>query len=122
MNHRYHFVDRTNKSVDVIDLTKNKFLYHLSGFASASGDKALEKTITSQTIGPDGVMMIPGKNQVWAGNGKSDIRVFDTSSNPPGLIADINTGGKNRVDEMDYDPRENVVATRGNDGRAWREG
>ena len=109
VNHRYYFSDRTNKSVDVIDLTKNKFLYHLSGFAGAAGDKALAKTITSQTIGPNGVMVIPDKNQVWAGNGKSDIRVFDTSSNPPRLIADINTGGKNRVDEMDYDPKENVV-------------
>ncbi|HTH99175.1 MAG TPA: hypothetical protein VL574_17285 [Stellaceae bacterium] len=115
-NHRYYFADRTNKSVEVIDLTNNKFLYHLSGFTGSQGDKALAKTVTSQTIGPNGVLVIPDKHQVWAGNGDSHIKVFDTSANPPKLIADINTGGKNRVDEMDYDPKENlVVATNDTD-------
>lgn len=109
VNHRYYFSDRTNKSVDVISLKTNKFLYHIGGFSGAAGDKALAKTVTSETIGPNGVMVLPGKHQVWAGNGLSDVRVFDTSSSPPKLLADIHTGGKNRVDEMDYDPKENVV-------------
>lgn len=108
-SNRYYLSDRANKSIDVIDLATGKFLYRLDGFTGGAGDKALAKTVTSDSIGPNGVLVIPEKKQVWAGNGLSDARVFDTSTNPPTLIADINTGGKHRVDEMDYDPKENVV-------------
>jgi hypothetical protein len=66
--------------------------------------------------------VIPDKNRILVGNGKSDNKVFDTSSNPPTFVVDINTGSKNRVDEMDYDHKENVVvATRGNDASVWCE-
>ncbi len=109
VHHRYYFSDRANKSVDGIDTANQKFLFHIPGFSGAAGDKALAKTVTSQTIGPNGVVVIPEKNQLWAGNGASDVKVFNIATDPPRLIADVKTGGKNRVDEVAYDPKDHLV-------------
>jgi len=54
--------------------------------------------------GPDGVVVVG--NQVWAGDGDSTVKVIDLKTNK---IADtIKTGGTTRVDEMAYDPKDQI--------------
>lgn len=65
--------------------------------------------------GPNG-NVIAG-HQLWAGDYPSTVRVFDLSaslSSPP-EIARIDTAGTLRADEMDYDPRDGVVAVTNGD-------
>src|SRR5208282_575616 len=65
--------------------------------------------IDSPHSGPDG-NVVAGR-YLFAGDYPSTVRVFDLSvsiSSPP-EIAEINTGGAFRADEMDYDPVDEVV-------------
>ena len=101
VHNRYYFADRSNKSVDVFDTITHKFLFHVPGFVGTT--KPLD------IGGPNGVLVIPEKNQLWAGDGNSTAKVFDISSDPPRLVATINTGGTKRVDEMTYDPKDHLV-------------
>ncbi len=98
---RYYLADRSNASVDVVDTKARKFLYRVGGFLGTK-----EKPAVS---GPDGVVGVPEKNQVWAGDGDSTVKVIDIAADPAKVVAVINTGGKARVDEMAYDPKDGVV-------------
>lgn len=98
---RYYFADRANASVDVFDTKKKTFLFHIPGFTGSLKD----------ANGPDGVLVIPELKQLWAGDGDSTVKVFDVSVDPPVMIKTINTGGKKRVDEMAFDPKDKLVVT-----------
>ena len=70
---------------------------------------------SNSVSGPNG-NVIAGE-QLWAGDYPSLVRVFDLRANPsnPPQIAAINTGGSQRADEMDYDPKDGVVAVSNGD-------
>jgi hypothetical protein len=103
---RMYFADRTNASVDIFDTVNNKFIGRVGGFVGTKPKSA--------DSGPDGVVFIPETNEVWAGDGDSTVKVIDVKSNPPKVVATINTGGKHRVDEMDYDPKDGVILVANN--------
>ena len=60
--------------------------------------------------GPDG-NVVAGLH-LWAGDANSIVRVFDLRADlaHPPQIAAISTGGTLRADEMDFDPKDNLVA------------
>jgi DNA-binding beta-propeller fold protein YncE len=93
--------DRSNAAIDVFDTNTDKFLYRVGGFVGFKG--------TNDSSGPDGVLAVPDKKEVWAGDGDSTMKVIDVSTNPGKLIATIPTGGTKRLDEMAYDPKDGIV-------------
>ena len=104
---RYFLADRSNASVDVVDTKTNALLYKIGGFVGDKGKKGGE-------VGPDGVLVIPEANELWAGDGDSTLKVYDLGATPPKLVATISTGGKFRVDELDYDAKDGVVLAANN--------
>jgi DNA-binding beta-propeller fold protein YncE len=93
---RYYLADRSNKAVDIFDAKEDKFLGRVPGFIGV--------TKSNDTSGPDGVILVG--NQIWAGDGDSTIKIIDIDSRK--IVKTISTGGKNRVDEMAYDPKDGV--------------
>lgn len=91
----YAFSDRSNRAVDFIDAGSNRFAGRVGGFSR----------------GPNGLVAV-GDDQFWAGDGDSKLRVIDIRSRK--IIATIDTGGKERIDELAYDPHERLVIAANN--------
>src|SRR5215470_3009566 len=98
---RYYLADRSNKSVDVFDAKTDKFIGSVPGFIGVTMKNGKPDNDTS---GPDGVVVVG--NQVWAGDGDSTVKIIDLKTMK--IVETINTGGKTRVDEMAYDPKDQV--------------
>jgi DNA-binding beta-propeller fold protein YncE len=94
----YYLSDRSNKGIDIIDTKKGAWVGRVSGMVGFSGK--------NDTSGPNGVI-IAGK-EAWVGDGDSTIKVIDLKSMK--IVDTIKTGGKNRADEIGYDPKDGVIA------------
>ncbi len=103
-SHTFFFADRTNSGVDVIDTTNNKFLGTIGGFVGVRPG--------SGTSGPNGVLVIGDRNELWAGDGDSTVKVVDLKSRA--IVASIATGGTKRADELAYDSVDGIILI-GND-------
>lgn len=97
----YAFADRSNKGVDLIDAATGGFLGRVGGFTG------FNKATGSEVSGPDGVLAV-GNGQFWAGDGDSTVKIIDVKSRS--ITETISTGGRKRVDEMAFDPRDELVA------------
>jgi hypothetical protein len=104
----YLLADRTNRAVDVVDTTSNKVLIQLLSNlcpTAATPCPFVGFTGNNDTSGPNGVLTIG--HEVWAGDGNSTIKVIDLLTHVTTHV--INTGGKNRADELCFDPRDQLV-------------
>jgi len=101
---KYYLADRTNGTVDVVDVVNNQVINQIGGFVGATGK--------NDTSGPDGIVVTFSNRELWAGDGNSTMKVVDLTTNQ--IVASISTGGKFRVDEMTYDPKDNVVVAANN--------
>ena len=93
---------RSSAAVAIIDaLTDRKIGETPAVFAGVG--------IDSPHSGPDGNVVVG--HYLFAGDYPSTVRVFDLSASitSPPEVAEINTGGEYRADEMDYDPADQVV-------------
>jgi hypothetical protein len=93
---------RSSKAVAILDaLTDRKVGETPAIFAGVGSD--------SPHSGPDGSVV--AGHYLFAGDYPSTVRVFDLSANlsSPPEVAEIQTGGMYRADEMDYDPVDHVV-------------
>jgi hypothetical protein len=100
----YALADRSNASVDFFDIRAKRFVWRATGFAGqASGG--------SSTAGPNGVAFV-GRHQLWAGDGNSSVKIVDLDTHR--VVDSIDTGGKKRVDELAYDPHDDVVIAANN--------
>ena len=88
--------------VDVFDVHTDKFLYKI-GLGSFQG----LFDATHCCNGPTGVLPIPQQRLLWAGDGNSTIKVINLDRNE--IVNVINTGGKNRADEMALDPKDHLL-------------
>jgi YVTN family beta-propeller protein len=92
--HLLYVTDRTDNGLDVFDI--------------ASPTAKYLRTIDMGS-GPNGVTVAKNVNKVFAGLNNSNVAIVDVdpaSSTLNTVLARLNTGGKNRADEMDYDPKE----------------
>ncbi len=90
---------------------------------NAFTDKPVGKTpavfagvgVNNAHSGPNGTVI--AGDQLWAGDYPSAVRVFDlrASLSSPPQIAAIDTGGAERADEMDYDPRDRIMGVSNSD-------
>jgi hypothetical protein len=101
----YVLADRTNASVDFFDASDAKFMVRVGGFQgvvlTATG------AANNDRSGPDGVVVVAHK-EVWAGDGDSTLKVIDIKTAK--IVDTISTGGMMRVDEMDWDARDHILA------------
>lgn len=96
---KYYLADRSNAGIDIFDARRNTFEGRIGGFVGFTGN--------NDTSGPNGVVVIDNRHELWAGDGDSTVKVIDLHS---GQIVDtINTGGTKRADEMAYDSRERIM-------------
>jgi hypothetical protein len=100
----YVLSDRTNASIDLVNASTDTFIGRVGGF---KGVVTVNGKADNDLSGPDGNTIVNDK-QIWAGDGDSTMKVIDIASRQ--IIDTISTGGKLRVDEMAYDPRDHLVA------------
>jgi len=101
---KYYLGDRSNGAIDVIDVRTNNVLAQIPGFVGATGK--------NDTSGPDGVLTTFSNREVWTGDGDSTVKVIDLTAGK--VVATISSGGKFRVDEMAYDPKDNILMAANN--------
>ncbi len=101
--HLLYVTDRTDNGIDVFDVS--------------SADPKFVKTIDVGS-GPNGVVVAKAVNKLFAGLNNSTVVIIDLSSGANyAVLGKINTGGKGRADELDYDPKDNkVYAANSDDG------
>lgn len=106
----YFFADRTHAAVQIIDARGDApmVVNRAVGFVGFRG--------SNDNSGPDGVVVIHGAHELWAGDGDSTVKVFDLKSDSKPLVAThvINTGGALRADELSFDPKDHLIAVANN--------
>src|SRR3974377_1486114 len=107
----YYLADRSNAALDVIDIATETLFGQIGGNgpmqANFTGD-----TGSTNTSGPDGVAA--AFPCIFAGNGNSTLLSFNGAVDFTQVASSINTGGKNRVDEMAIDPADHLVIAANN--------
>lgn len=103
--HLLYVGDRTTGGVDIFDI-------------STPAAKYLQTINTGSPA--NGVTVAKNVNRVFAGTNDSHVAIIDVAPSSPTrntLIARLNTGGRKRTDEMDYDPKEKkLYAANSDDG------
>jgi hypothetical protein len=94
---RLYLADRGNAGVEVIDTASGKFLRRIGGFA---GDADHDHS------GPNGVVLVPERNELWAGDGDSSVKIISLGDDS---AVSVSTGGNARADELSYDPDDELV-------------
>ena len=96
---RHYLADRSNAAVEILNAQDHTFVGQVTGFVGVRPGAG--------TSGPNGIVVLPELNQLWAGDGDSTVKVVDLAS---GIIIDtINTGGTHRADELAYDPEDGLI-------------
>ena len=85
---RFYFADASNGRVDVFGTQSLRFVGDTPGFTIPSGITSVGKTI-------------------WVSNGDSTVKVIDPKTLR--ITASISTRGKQRADELAWDPLDDVV-------------
>ena len=74
----YYLADRSNASLDVIDVRSNTVAAQIGGFVGVRNDPTTGLASTAIS-GPDGVQAV-GVGEVWVGDGDSTVKVVDLYS------------------------------------------
>ncbi len=93
-SHLMYVTDRTDNGIDVFDVSTAcaKFV----------------KTIDVGT-GPNGVVVAKNVNKLFAALNDSTVAIIDITPGADKVLTKVNTGGKKRADELDYDPKDKKV-------------
>jgi WD40 repeat protein len=98
---RYYLADRSNKAIDIFDTKTGQYVGRVGSFVGAV---VKDGKVNNDVSGPDGVVLI-GK-EIWGGDGDSTIKIIDLASQK--TTATLSSGGKTRLDEMAFDPKDQV--------------
>lgn len=110
VNGTYYLSDRTNGIVHVVDLSSATEIDSISGFVGAH---IVNGTLDKSTSGPAGLLGIPGRNELYVGDGDGTVKVVDLSSNK--VVDKIQLDIKKRADEMTFDAKRNLAIVTGPD-------
>jgi DNA-binding beta-propeller fold protein YncE len=109
-NGTYYLSDRTNKGVHVVSLTNKTQTGFIGGFVTG----LTNGTLTPAISGPDGVVVLPNRNEMYVGDGDGTVKVVNLFTNT--VVAKIATGSKKRADELAYNPStQTVIVTNANE-------
>jgi DNA-binding beta-propeller fold protein YncE len=95
----YYLADRSNKGVDIFDASRNAFEGRVTGFVGFTGN--------NDTSGPNGIVVVHDRDEVWAGDGNSTVKVIDLRTDS--VVKTISTGGTARADEIAYDQKDKLI-------------
>lgn len=110
LNGTYYLSDRGNGVVHVVDLATATEITRIGGFV---GLKFVNGSVDKPTSGPAGILPIPDRNELYAGDGDGTVKVIDLFTKT--IIDTIDLGLTKRADEMAYDPQAQVAAVTGPD-------
>src|SRR5215469_10362738 len=110
LNGMYYMSDRGNGVVHVVDIATATEITRISGFVGLS---IINGVIDKPTSGPAGLLPIPDRNELWAGDGNGTVKIIDLNTNT--IVDVLDLGLAKRADEMAYDPRTKVAAVTGGD-------
>jgi hypothetical protein len=109
-NGTYYLSDRTNGGVQVISLTNDSQITIVKGFTTT----IVNHTVVKTESGPNGLRVIPDRNELYATDAHGIVKVIDLFSLE--IVANISIGGIMRADEIGYDPTTStVVVSNGDD-------
>jgi hypothetical protein len=103
-NGTYYLSDRVNKGIHVVNLADAKQTTLISGFAGLVTSKGVNEYNIS---GPNGLIVLPNRNELYVGDGDGTVRVIDLFKNE--ITANISMGISTRADEMAYDSKTGTV-------------
>ncbi len=106
----YFLADRSNKGVDVIDTKKGAWVGRIGGMVGPIMKKD-GTCCNNDASGPNGVLTVSA-GEAWAGDGDSTVKVIDLKTMK--ITDTIKTGGKDRADELGYDPKNKIIAIANN--------
>src|SRR5437667_5129891 len=89
----YYLADRSNKAVDIFDASSNTFETRVAGFVGFTGN--------NDTSGPNGIVVVHDRGEIWAGDGNSTVKVIDLRTDS--LVKTVSTAGTARADEVAHD-------------------
>ena len=98
---RYFLADKSNAAVDVFDTKTGKPIGSVGGFV---GVVTQNGAAVNNLSGPAGVLAFG--DEAWAGDGNSTVKVIDLKTMK--IVDSIATGGTTRLDEMAYDPVDQI--------------
>jgi len=106
---KYYLADRTNNAIDLVDAATDTFLGFI-GKGQYTGSKPCpgQPKDLRHCSGPNGVVT-DNFGHVWAGDGEGNIIEADAMRPGTAVIRKIPTGGKFRVDELAYDPIDQIL-------------
>ena len=102
-NGTYYLSDRSNAGVQVITLANDTQATIIGGFTTT----IVNDTLVKSKSGPSGLILLPDRNELYAGDDHGVVKVIDLFSNK--VIANISTGSIMRADEFAYDPTTSTV-------------
>jgi len=109
-NGTYYLSDRTNKGVHVISLANKTQTGFIGGFVTG----LVNGTLSSSISGPDGIVLLANRNEMYVGDGDGTVKVINLFTNT--IVANISTRSKKRADEFAYNPStQTVVVTNANE-------
>jgi hypothetical protein len=106
---KYYLADRTNNAIDLVDAATDTFLGFIGqGHYTGSRPCPGQPKELRHCAGPNGVVT-DDLGHVWSGDG--DGNIIEADANQPGtaIIRSIATGGKGRIDEVAYDPKDRIL-------------
>lgn len=101
----YYLADRTLKGIDVVDANNNYVKTITGGFVGPKLRK--NGTVDNDHSGPDGLVVIESRQEAWAGDGDSTVKVVNLTTSQ--VVASISTGGTARADELAYDSKNGII-------------
>ena len=106
---KYYLADRTNNAIDLVDAATDTFLGFI-GKGQYTGSKPCpdHPKDLRHCSGPNGAVT-DNLGHVWAGDGAGNIIEADATKPGTAIIRRIATGGKFRVDELAYDPIDQIL-------------
>ncbi|KAK9320379.1 YVTN repeat-like/Quino protein amine dehydrogenase [Lipomyces orientalis] len=106
INHgTYYLSDRTNNVVHVVDIASGTLTTDIKGFV---GVNLVNGKPDNAVSGPNGLLVIPDRNELYVGDGDGTVKVVDLRNNT--VVASIHTGSVTRADELAYDAKRQLIA------------
>lgn len=87
--------------VSLNNYTETNLIKGFLGAVSVNGK------VDNDVSGPDGLLLLSDRDELYVGDGDGSIKVIDLLSNT--IVANISTGSKKRADEMAYDPKSGLM-------------
>ncbi|KAK9234715.1 YVTN repeat-like/Quino protein amine dehydrogenase [Lipomyces kononenkoae] len=103
-NGTYYLSDRGNSVVHVVDLFTGKTVADVNGFVGLQLNNGKPDNAIS---GPNGLIVLPDRNELYVGDGDGSVKVIDLRNNT--IVASIATGSVYRADEFAYDAKRQLI-------------